>query len=165
VTRVGVYANTKSIRMKSAEELEELRENGLGIAYMGVESGDDETLAAVRKGATAQGMIAAGRKIRQAGIKLSITVLLGIGGRTRSMVHAQATGRVISAIDPEFVGALSLMLIPGTPLHDAGALRTAAARGHAQGTGSHDCQYRDVRRLVPRQSCLQLSAAQTRDAA
>ena len=119
VTRVGVYANTKSIRMKSAEELEELRKSGLGIAYMGVESGDDETLTAVRKGATAQGMIEAGRKMRQAGIKLSITVLLGIGGRTRSMAHAQATGKVISAIDPEYVGALSLMLIPGTPLHDA----------------------------------------------
>jgi len=119
VTRVGVYANTKSIRMKSEEELEELRKSGLGIAYMGVESGDDETLTAVRKGATAQGMIEAGRKMRQAGIKLSITVLLGIGGRTRSMAHAQATGQVISAIDPEYVGALSLMLIPGTPLHDA----------------------------------------------
>jgi radical SAM superfamily enzyme YgiQ (UPF0313 family) len=119
VTRVGVYANTKSIRMKSPEELAELQANGLGIAYMGVESGDDATLAAVRKGADAQKMIDAGRKIRRAGIKLSITVLLGIGGRERSMVHAQATGRVISAIDPEYVGALSLMLIPGTPLYDA----------------------------------------------
>ena len=118
VTRVGVYANTKSIRMKTAEELAVLQANGLGIAYMGLESGDDETLAAVRKGTTAQGMIEAGRKMRCAGIKLSLTVLLGIGGRTRSMVHAQETGRVISAIDPEFVGALSLMLIPGTPLHD-----------------------------------------------
>jgi radical SAM superfamily enzyme YgiQ (UPF0313 family) len=119
VTRVGVYANTKSIRMKTDEELAELQANGLGIAYMGVESGDDATLAAVRKGAKAQGMIDAGRKIRQAGIKLSLTVLLGIGGRERSMIHAQATGRVISAIDPEYVGALSLMLIPGTPLYEA----------------------------------------------
>ena len=118
VTRVGLYANTKSIRMKSAAELAELRANGLGIAYMGVESGDDATLAAVRKGATAQGMIEAGRKIRQAGIKLSITVLLGVAGAQHSMRHARETGRVISAIDPEYVGALSLMLIPGTPLHD-----------------------------------------------
>lgn len=119
VTRVGVYANTKSIRMKTSEELAELRASGLGIAYMGLESGDDETLAAVRKGTTAQGMIDAGCKIRRAGVKLSLTVLLGIGGRTRSMRHAQETGRVISAIDPEYVGALSLMLIPGTPLYDA----------------------------------------------
>jgi len=118
VTRVGVYANTKSIRMKTAEELAELHANGLGIAYMGVESGDDSTLTAVRKGADAQRMIEAGRKIRRAGIKLSITVLLGIAGLERSTIHAQETGRVISAIDPEYVGALSLMLIPGTALFD-----------------------------------------------
>lgn len=119
VTRVGVYANTKSIRMKTDAELAELQANGLGIAYMGVESGDDVTLSAVHKGAKAQGMIDAGRKLRRSGIKLSITVLLGIAGRSRSMLHAQETGRVISAIDPEYVGALSLMLIPGTPLYDA----------------------------------------------
>jgi len=118
VTRVGVYANTKSIRMKSAEELAELNANGLGIAYMGVESGDDTTLRVVRKGANAQRMIEAGRKIRRAGIKLSITVLLGIAGLERSTIHAQETGRVISAIDPEYVGALSLMLIPGTALYE-----------------------------------------------
>ncbi|MGD9332547.1 MAG: radical SAM protein [Desulfobacterales bacterium] len=118
VTRVGVYANTKSIRMKTAQELASLQADGLGIVYMGVESGDDITLAAVRKGADASGMIAAGRKIRQAGIKLSITVLLGIAGQERSAIHARETGRVISAIDPEYVGALSLMLVPATPLFD-----------------------------------------------
>lgn len=118
VRRVGVYANTKGIRMKTAEELKELCDLGLGIAYMGLETGDDETLKAVRKGATAETMIEMGRKIRAAGIKLSITVLLGIAGRDRSQIHAEATGRVLSAIDPEYVGALSIMLIPGTPLHD-----------------------------------------------
>lgn len=118
VTRVGLYANTKSIRMKSEAELAELQAHGVGIAYMGVESGDDVTLAAVRKGANAQSMIEAGRKLRHAGIKLSITVLLGLAGPERSMLHARETGRVISAIDPEFVGALSLMLIPGTALFD-----------------------------------------------
>jgi radical SAM superfamily enzyme YgiQ (UPF0313 family) len=118
VNRVGVYANTKGIRMKTPEELKELRDLGLGIAYMGLETGDDETLKAVDKGATAQTMIETGQKIRAAGIKLSITVLLGIAGRERSRIHAEATGRVLSAIDPEYVGALSIMLIPGTPLHD-----------------------------------------------
>lgn len=116
VTRVGVYANTKSIQMKTSEELAELYEHGLSIAYMGLETGDDVTLKAVRKGATAEKMIAMGKKIRKAGIKLSITVLLGLAGRERSMIHARETGRVLSAIDPEYVGALSLMLIPGTPL-------------------------------------------------
>jgi len=118
VTRAGVYANAKSIQMKSSEELAELKEHGLAIAYMGLETGDDVTLKAVRKGASAEKMIKMGKKIRAAGIKLSITVLLGLAGRQRSMVHARETGRVLSAIDPEYVGALSLMLVPGTPLAD-----------------------------------------------
>lgn len=118
VTRVGVYANTKSIRMKTDEELAKLRRHGLKIAYMGLETGDDETLNHIRKGATSQTMIDMGRKVRNAGIRLSITVLLGIAGRARSSVHAEKTGGVLSAIDPEYVGALSLMLIPGTPLYD-----------------------------------------------
>jgi len=118
VKRVGVYANTKGIAMKSAEELAELRAHGLKIAYMGLESGDDETLKAVNKGADSQKMIDMGKKIRTAGVALSITVLLGLAGRERSGIHAQKTGEVLSAIDPEYVGALSLMLIPGTPLYD-----------------------------------------------
>ena len=85
---------------------------------MGLETGDDATLKAVRKGATAEKMIQMGKKIRAAGIKLSITVLLGLAGRRRSEVHARETGNVLSAIDPEYVGALSLMLVPGTPLFD-----------------------------------------------
>ncbi len=116
VTRVGVYANAKSLKMKSPQELETLRAHGLGIAYMGLETGDDVTLKKINKGATSRDMIAMGKKAREAGIKLSITVLLGIAGRQRSQIHAEQTGRVLSAIDPEYVGALSLMLIPGTPL-------------------------------------------------
>jgi radical SAM superfamily enzyme YgiQ (UPF0313 family) len=118
VTRVGVYANAKSLAMKTSEELEILRSHRLGIAYMGLESGDDLTLKAINKGATAAEMIDMGQKARAAGLKLSITVLLGIAGRERSQIHAAETGRVLSAIDPEYVGALSLMLIPGTPLFD-----------------------------------------------
>jgi radical SAM superfamily enzyme YgiQ (UPF0313 family) len=117
VTRVGVYANAKSLKMKSAEELAELRRLGLGIAYMGLESGDDATLKAVNKGADSALQVEMGRKARAAGIKLSVTVLLGLAGRERSEIHARETGRVLTAIDPEYVGALSLMLIPGTPLH------------------------------------------------
>ncbi len=116
VTRVGLYANAKSIKMKSLEELKELQAHGLGIAYMGLESGDDVTLKKINKGATSDDMIEMGNKVRAAGIKLSITVLLAIAGRVRSKIHAKETGRVLSAIDPEYVGALSLMLIPGTPL-------------------------------------------------
>jgi len=118
VTRIGLYANAKSIKMKSSEELKALCDNGIGIAYLGLETGDDITLKNICKGATSATMIDMGKKIRASGIKLSITVLLGIAGRDRSQIHAQATGKVLSAIDPEYVGALSLMLIPGTPLHD-----------------------------------------------
>jgi len=118
VTRVGAYANAKSLEMKSPEELKTVREAGLGILYMGLETGDDVTLQAIQKGATAEKMIAMGRKAKTAGFKLSVTVLLGIAGRERSNVHALETGRVLSAMDPDYVGALSLMLIPGTPLHD-----------------------------------------------
>ena len=116
VTRVGVYANAKSLNMKSPDELKELKAHGLGIAYMGLETGDDVTLKNINKGATSQYMIEMGKKARSAGIKLSITVLLGIAGKERSEIHARETGRVLSAVDPEYVGALSLMLIPGTPL-------------------------------------------------
>lgn len=105
--------------MKSPEQLEELYKNGLTLAYMGLESGDDTTLKDINKGADSQTMIDMGKKLRASGMKLSITVLLGIGGQSRSHKHAKETGRVLSAIDPEFVGALSLMLTPGTDLNNA----------------------------------------------
>jgi radical SAM superfamily enzyme YgiQ (UPF0313 family) len=117
VTRVGAYANAKSLKLKSHDELKELRRRGLGILYMGLETGDDETLQRIHKGADSAVMTAMGRKARAAGFKLSVTVLLGIAGRDRSQIHARETGRVLSAIDPDYVGALSLMLIPGTPLY------------------------------------------------
>jgi len=117
VKRVGAYANAKSIKMKSLEELKELKAHGLGILYLGVESGDDVVLKNIRKGVTAQTLIQMGRKVREAGIKLSVTVLLGIAGRQRSVEHARATGQLLSQMDPNYVGALTLMLIPGTPLH------------------------------------------------
>jgi radical SAM superfamily enzyme YgiQ (UPF0313 family) len=117
VTRVGVYANAKSIKMKTPEELKELKANGLSIAYMGVETGDDITLKKIKKNVPSEHAIEMGRKLRASGIKLSITVILGIAGRDRSDIHARETGRVLSAIDPEYVGALSLMLAPGTALH------------------------------------------------
>ncbi|UCF58091.1 MAG: B12-binding domain-containing radical SAM protein [Deltaproteobacteria bacterium] len=118
VRRVGAYANTKSIRMKSLKELGELKENGLGILYLGVESGDEEILKKVRKGTSAQNLINMGRKVKEAGMKLSVTVLLGIAGRERSLEHARATGELLTAMDPNYVGALTVMLIPGTPLYE-----------------------------------------------
>lgn len=118
VRRVGAYANTKSIKMKSPEELMELRKNGLGILYLGVESGDAETREKIHKGTTAEKLINMGRKVMEADMKLSVTVLLGIAGRQRSLEHARATGDLLSAMDPNYVGALTVMLIPGTPLYE-----------------------------------------------
>ncbi len=118
IRRVGAYANTKSIKMKYPEELTELRGNGLGILYLGVESGDEEIRKKIRKGASAQVVITMGRKVKEAGMKLSVTVLLGVAGRKRSLEHARATGELLSAMDPNYVGALTVMLIPGTPLYD-----------------------------------------------
>ena len=118
VRRVGAYANAKSIKMKSPEELIQLKKNGLGILYLGVETGDAELLKEIRKGTSAEHLINMGRKVRDAGIKLSVTVLLGIAGRERSLEHAKATGELLSAMDPNYVGALTVMLIPGTPLHE-----------------------------------------------
>lgn len=118
VRRVGAYANAKSIKMKSPEELIQLKKNGLGILYLGVETGDAELLKEIRKGTSAEHLINMGRKVRDAGIKLSVTVLLGIAGRERSLEHARATGELLSAMDPNYVGALTVMLIPGTPLHE-----------------------------------------------
>ncbi|MBW2107047.1 MAG: B12-binding domain-containing radical SAM protein [Deltaproteobacteria bacterium] len=116
VTRIGLYGNAKSIREKTLEDLKALREAGLGIIYMGLESGDDKTLKRIRKGVNADTMVEMGQRVRQAGIKLSVTVLLGLAGPERSQIHAQATGRVLSAMDPNYVGALSLMVLPNTPL-------------------------------------------------
>lgn len=116
VTRVGVYGNAKSIQTKTLEDLVALREQGLGIVYLGLETGDDVTLKKIRKGVRADTIIKMGRRVIAAGIKLSVTVLLGLAGPERSDVHAEATGRALSAMDPDYVGALSLMLLPNTPL-------------------------------------------------
>ena len=118
VRRVGSYANAKSIKMKTPEQLKDLKKNGLGILYLGVETGDEELLKKIRKGSSPQHLINMGRKVREAGIKLSVTVLLGIAGRGRSLEHARATGELLSRMDPNYVGALTVMLIPGTPLHE-----------------------------------------------
>jgi radical SAM superfamily enzyme YgiQ (UPF0313 family) len=118
VKRIGAYANAKSIKMKTHEELVELRKNKLGILYYGVETGDDELREQINKGSDAKTCIEMGRKVKEAGIKLSVTVLLGIAGKDKSLQHAKATGELLSAMDPDFVGALTVMLIHGTPLYD-----------------------------------------------
>jgi len=114
--RVGIYANAKDILRKDVKELKALKELGLGIIYLGMESGDPEVLRRIKKNATVDQLIRSARKVKDSGILLSVTVLLGIGGVEGSQVHARETGRVLSEMDPDYVGALSLMIVPGTPI-------------------------------------------------
>jgi len=118
VRRVGAYGNAKSIKMKSDDQLAQLKEKGLGILYLGVESGDGETLKKVCKGTSAENLINQGRRVKKAGIKLSVTVLLGIAGRSDSLRHAKATGELLTAMNPNYVGALTVMLLPDTQLEE-----------------------------------------------
>lgn len=116
--RIGLYGNAKSILRKSHNELKLLKENGLGIIYLGVESGNDEVLKRVNKGVTNEQMLEAGKRVIDAGIKLSVTVLLGIGGKELSKEHAVDTGKLLTAMQPNYVGALTVMVIEGTPLYE-----------------------------------------------
>jgi radical SAM superfamily enzyme YgiQ (UPF0313 family) len=116
--RIGVYANAKSILRKSVADLVELRENGLGIIYLGIESGNDEVLKKVQKGSDRAKILEAGLRVKEAGITLSATVLLGIGGVEKSREHALDTAKLLTEMDPDFVGALTVMVIPGTPLYE-----------------------------------------------
>ncbi len=118
VKRIGLYANAKSILRKSPDELAVLKGLGLGIVYLGLETGNDDLLKKICKGADSRKMIEAGRRIKDAGILLSVTVLLGIGGRDGGGPHALDTAKVLSEMDPDFVGALTVMLVPGTPLYN-----------------------------------------------
>lgn len=116
VKRVGLYANAKSIRMKSDEDLKRLKELGLGIVYLGVETGHPELLKTICKGTSRENLILQGKCIKKAGIKLSVTVLLGIAGPDMSLEHARETGSLLTEMDPDFVGALTVMVLPNTLL-------------------------------------------------
>lgn len=116
VQRVGIYGDSRSILRAGAERLAQLKQLGLGIIYFGVESGDDVTLRAVRKGATAARQLEACRVAAAAGVKLSVMVLLGLAGVEGSRRHAEATGRFLTAAAPTFAAALTTTPVPGTEL-------------------------------------------------
>ena len=115
--RVGAYATPQSALIKSVDELRVLNQLGFKIGYMGVETGDEELLRKIRKGATCAQMVEAGRKLMQAGIALSVTVILGLGSVDGSEEHALKTAKILTDTDPDFAGTLTTLLIPGTPLH------------------------------------------------
>ena len=115
--RVGIYANAQNLLQKSIDELKTLRAKGLGIVYLGLESGDDGVLTRIEKGATATEMISAATKAKQAGLLVSVIGILGIAGLKGSTQHARLTGQVVSQMDPDYFSMLTLMLVPGTQLH------------------------------------------------
>jgi len=116
--RVSAYATAQDILRLSQDELAELRRLKLDIFYLGVESGDEEVLQNIAKGVNYDQMVTACRKAKAAGIALSVSVILGLGGVEGSQRHALATARILTDIDPEYAGALTLTLVPGTPLYE-----------------------------------------------
>ena len=115
--RVTSYGTPRDILGKSEEELKALSSAGLDMVYMEAESGDDVTLKAINKGVTSDEIIEAGKKLKRCGIKASITLISGIGGRKRKTEHAIESARLVSKINPEYVGFLTLMLDPATEIY------------------------------------------------
>ncbi len=114
--RIGLYGNTKSILKKSVDELKQLKELGVGIVYLGVETGAQVILDRVCKGTLLDKTAEAAKRVKDAGIILSVTVLLGLGGIERSNIHAEETGKFLTRIQPDYAGALSVIVVPGTAL-------------------------------------------------
>ncbi len=114
--RVTIYGGPLDIIKKSIDELKELKDAGLSLIYLGLESGSAEVHKMVKKGATPKMMVEASRKVKEAGIPLSVIFILGLGGKELSEVHARETGKVLSMMDPEYAAALTLMVDEGAPI-------------------------------------------------
>ena len=121
--RVSCYATATNVLAKTDAELRALREAGLSLLYMGPESGDDDTLKRIAKGSTFADHALAARRIRAAGMELSAIFLLGAGGVERSAEHAAGSAELATAMDPQYLSALTLTIVPSTPL------ATLAGRG------------------------------------
>lgn len=116
--RITVYGSARFINKKSEADLIRLREAGLTRIHTGMESGDDETLKRVNKGTTAEEIIAAGLKLKAAGIQTSEYYLTGIGGLERTREHAINSAKALSAFSPNFVRIRTFVPVPGTPLYE-----------------------------------------------
>lgn len=116
LARINVYANGRSILAKTPEQLGRLRELKLQTLYMGLESGDQETLTRVRKADRVEEMIAAVQRAQACGLRMSVMILVGLGGRERTREHAQATAVALNRMQPQFLAALRYIPVAGTPL-------------------------------------------------
>ncbi|MFA7256835.1 MAG: radical SAM protein [Kiritimatiellales bacterium] len=136
VGRVNVYANGASILAKTDDELRRLKELKLHTLYMGLESGDNETLRAVNKHETAEEMIEASCRAQAAGLRMSVMILIGLAGKERSLEHARATADVVNRMQPRLLSALRLIPVLGTPLHDSPVGRVPSPGGTTPAGGS-----------------------------
>ncbi|MCH7520047.1 MAG: radical SAM protein [Candidatus Dadabacteria bacterium] len=118
IERIRMYANVGDILRQGTSNLKELKEHGLDMVYIGFESGDDIVLERIKKGANHEQTVSASLILKEAEIMNSAMVLLGMGGTDRSLEHAEATGKLLTSCDPEYVGALSLQVRPGAPLYE-----------------------------------------------
>ena len=116
--RVSVYASPQSLQVRTVEEMVALREAGLTLYYLGIESGHDQVLADLVKGVDAAEMIRVADKTNAAGVKLSTMILLGAGGRALSQEHARESAHVANAIQPRFLSTLVMTPVEDTPLWD-----------------------------------------------
>ena len=124
--RVTCYATPRSVLLKTPEQLAILKGAGLQMVYMGLESGSDRVLKLMEKGNTAAEIIEASQKLHAAGIKISVTAINGLGGLDLLQEHAIETGRVFSAMKPQYIGLLTLMIEPPAPvcqMVDSGELK------------------------------------------
>lgn len=115
--RIASYATPQDVLRRSVQELRDLKKQKLGILYMGVESGDDDVLKKIRKNVSHDQMVEAAKKVKASGILLSVTVILGLGGVAGSEKHALETARILTEMDPDYAGALTLTLIPETEIY------------------------------------------------
>lgn len=116
--RIGIYASPKSIMTKSLDELKGLQNAGLSIAYLGLESGSDEILEAINKGATSGEIIHEANKLKSANILLSVTLISGLGGIDKWKQHATESAKAINQIQPDYLGLLTLMIEQSTEMYD-----------------------------------------------
>ncbi len=134
--RISAYAGPTNLRDKTLDELRELRARKLDVLYLGIETGNDELLKKVRKGARASQIIEGCRKAVEAGLRMSTFIILGLGGMEGSYAHAKDSAKVANAIDPHFLATLTLMLGPYERVYEqkimGGGFKLVDKRGSLQ---------------------------------
>ncbi len=117
INRVTTYARARTLVQKSSRNLVSIRKAGLDRLHLGLETGDDKLLKAIKKGVTSEGQIQGGRKAMEAGFQVSEYWMPGLGGREMTRAHAENTARVLNAVNPHYIRSRPFRAIAGTPLH------------------------------------------------